>query len=165
MPGLELLVRASAWLSLLAWAGSEWTAAAARARGGGWGIARGLSTAGLVAMAGHSALAFHLRYAWSQEAALRDAARQVQAVTGLDFGEGLFVNYAFLLVWAAEAAWWWCAAQSYRTRPAALDWTVRGFFLFMFVNGAVVFAHGPVRVAGLLAALVVAAAWYRRAGG
>ena len=36
-------------------------------------------------------------------------------------------------------------------RGAALDWSVRAIFLFMFVNGAVVFATGPVRVLGVVA--------------
>jgi hypothetical protein len=156
----EILLRGSAWLSLLGWAASEWLRPApSRER-----RARGLYTAGLIALLAHSALAFHLRYRWNHAAAAADTARQTEAVTGLTFAGGLLVNELFLLLWSADAAWWWRDAASYRARPRALEWAVRAFFLTMFVSGAVVFAHGPARLAGAAATAVVAWTWYRGAG-
>ncbi len=164
MPLGELFLKGTAWLGLLAWAASEWRRRSSPPASAGEREARGALTAGGLALLAHSALAFHLRYGWSQEAAQQDTARQTEAVTGLAFGGGLFVNYAFLALWAVEIFWWWRAPVAYRGRAAALDWSVRAFFLFMFVNGAIVFAHGPVRVVGTLATLAVAWAWYRGAG-
>ena len=40
-----------------------------------------------------------------------------------------------------------------------------GFFAFMFLNAAVVFAHGAMRLVGALALLAVAWSWYRRPEG
>jgi hypothetical protein len=155
------LLYGTAWLSIVAWAVSEWTRC-----GRAHDSARGRTafTLGLLALASHSLLAFHLRYYWSQAVALADTARQTQAVTGRAVAAGLFVNYGFLALWTAEVVWWWRAPAAYRSRAAALDLSVRAFFLFMFVNGAVVFASGPVRLVGLVATLSVAWAWYRGLG-
>ena len=100
----------------------------------------------------------------SHAAALRDTARQTEALVGWAFGGGLFVNYFFLALWAFEAGWWWLAPASYRGRRRRFDQGVCAFFLLMFLNGAVVFAHGPLRLLGAAAVLLVAWSWYRRAG-
>src|SRR5687768_2111294 len=57
----------------------------------------------------HTLAAFHDVYGWSQAAAMDATARQTAALFGLRWGGGLFVNYAFLAMWAADAAWWWIA--------------------------------------------------------
>lgn len=162
MPLAELLLRATAWISLVAWAASE--SARPRASNRRADRSRAAFTLGWLALVVHSALAFELRHGWSHAAALRDTARQTEALLGRSFGAGLFVNYFFLALWTLEAAWWWLAAQRYRGRDSRLDWSVRAFFLFMFLNGAVVFAHGPLRALGAAAVLLVAGSWYRRAG-
>lgn len=164
MPFGELLLRGTAWLSLLAWAASEWRRRSSAPASAGERGARAAFTAGGLALLAHSALAFHLRHDWSHEAALRDTARQTEGLTGLAFGSGLLVSYAFLALWIVESAWWWRSPATYRRRTPALDVAVRAFFLFMFVNGAIVFAHGPVRLLGALAVLAVVWAWYRGAG-
>jgi hypothetical protein len=105
-----------------------------------------------------------VRYGWSQDAALRDTARQTQAVTGIEVGAGLFVNYAFVLVWLAEVAWWWASPIGYRRRSRVLDRAVRVVFLFMFVNGAFIFVNAPERWLGAAVLLAVAATWYRPVG-
>jgi hypothetical protein len=163
MPPAELLLRATAWISLVAWTVSEWArtrASSSRDDASG----RAAFTLGGLALVVHSALAFELRHGWSHAAALRDTARQTEALLGRPFGIGLFVNYFFLALWTLEAAWWWLDAARYRGRAFGLDGSVRAFFLFMFLNGAVVFAHGPLRALGAAAVLLVAASWYRRAG-
>jgi hypothetical protein len=159
----ELLLRGTAWLSLLAWAGSEW----ARTRGGSAASvrrARVLFTTGGALLLVHALVALHTRHGWSQAAALRDTARQTEAVTGLAVGAGLFVNYGFVLLWLAEIAWWWRSPGRYVRRARAVDRAVRGFFLFMFANGAFVFVRGPARWLGAAVLIVVLAAWYRGAG-
>jgi hypothetical protein len=56
--------------------------------------------------------------------------------------------------------WWWLLPASFRARPRALDAAVRLFLLFIFVNGAVVFADGAIRLLGIAAVLALALAWY-----
>jgi hypothetical protein len=154
-------VSVTIWASLLAWAIAEWRRTAPMASPASGRRAWAL---GALAALMHAALAFHVHYAWSQAAALADTARQTLAVTGLDSGGGLYVNYAFLGVWAADALWWWLAPSSFARRPRLLDMTVRAFLWFMFVNGAFVFVRGPRRWVGAAAAISVAAAWYRGRG-
>lgn len=155
----DFALRATAWLSLAAWAASEW----ARRSGGPVPErrARALFTLGGLGLALHTGLALHLRHAWSQGDALREIARQTQEVTGVAFSFGLFVNYAFLAFWAAEVLWWWRSPAGYEQRPATLAWASRAVFLFMFVNGAIVFGRGPVRAFGVVMVLAVFSAWYR----
>lgn len=156
-----LAVRLTVWAALLAWVIAEWrrTAPAASPTSGRWAWTLGALNA-LV----HAALAFHVHHAWSHDAAFADTARQTDAVTGLDWGGGLYVNYAFLGVWTADVVWWWLAPSSYKSRPRPLGAAFRAFLWFMFVNGAFVFARGPLRWVGAGAAVVVAAAWYRGRG-
>lgn len=156
----ELLLRGTAWLSLAAWAVGEWIHVSA---GGPHreSRARASFTLGALALLLHTGLALHLRHAWSQSGALREIARQTSELTGLDFRGGLVVNYAFLAFWLAEAFWWWRFPARSLHRPSGVRWVSRAVFLFMFANAAIVFGHGPVRVFGTLAILVVCASWYR----
>jgi hypothetical protein len=126
--------------------------------------ARALWALGAVALLVHSGLAFHLRHGWSHAAARADTARQVDELIGVALGAGIFANYALLALWPADAAWWTLAPSSFARRPRALDRALRAFLWFMFLNGAVVFAHGPRRWLGAAAVLAVAMAWYRVAG-
>jgi hypothetical protein len=71
------------------------------------------------------------------------------------------VNYAFLAAWAGDAAWWWARPEGYAARPRVVDLALRGFLLFIFVNGAITFAAGAVRVAGVLSLLALGLAWHR----
>ena len=114
-------------------------------------------------LAVHAVSAFQTFYAWSHERALLETARQTLAVTGWSWGGGLFVNYAFVAIWMADALWWWLAPEAYRRRSAALSAALRGLFVFMFLNGAIIFAAGGMRVIGIIAVSVVIAAWYRSA--
>lgn len=157
----DLLIRGTIWLSLLAWVVGEWRRCAGR---GTKAAGRREWTAGALAALGHAAAAFHFRHGWSHTAAAAETARQTVAVTGLDWGGGLYVNYLFLAVWTGDAAWWWLNPETFGRRPKALDRAVHTFLLFMFVNGAVVFARGPIRVVGTAAVLAVIAAWYRGRG-
>ena len=166
----ELLVRGTAWLSLLGWAASEWLKGTSASRPVGARAAleraaRSAFTAGGLLLLAHAALALQVHYGWSHQAAARDTARQTRAVTGLAFERGLLVNEVFLVLWCLEALWWWRAAKSYRGRSRALEWPVRASFLVMFACGAFVFVPRPMRLAGGAAIVAVAVAWYRAAKG
>src|SRR5262245_53802286 len=152
----EALLRGSIWLSLAAWTAAEWLRLSSR----GGAAAGALWTAGSLAAALHVATAFQVRHGWSQASALEETARQTEELLGFRFGGGLYVNYAFLAVWLADAAWWWLRPASFAARPARLDAAVRLFLAFIFVNGTIVFGRGPVRLLGGAAVLALGAAWY-----
>ena len=98
---------------------------------------------------GHVAAAFGIHHDWSHAAAYAYTAARTDAYFGLDWGGGLWVNYAFTVIWVAEGLWWRLAPAHYARRPPALTTAVRGVFLFMIANGAVVFVSGPRRVLGI----------------
>jgi hypothetical protein len=158
----EALMRATIAGSVVAYACAEyvWFAhrqRAFRARAVLWTAAFGLCVL-------HTALAFHVRHDWSQAAAWRHTAEMTAALTGLHWGGGLYVNYLFLAVWAADVTWLWAAPASYLARAARVNAVLSTGFLFIVFNGAVVFATGPARAIGLAATLVVIAGWLRARG-
>jgi hypothetical protein len=110
----------------------------------------------------HAILAFGVFYGWSHEAARVSTIRQTEALTGVAFPGGIYVNYAFLLVWLGDAIWWWRSPRSRTARPRWLAVAVHGFVFFIMVNGAVVFADGLARGVGLAAVSSVVVAWLRR---
>lgn len=152
--GIRLTIAAS----LAAYAVAEWM----RMRRSGRGAvpARRWWTVALLLSVVHTVLAFHYRYRWSHAAAAADGAAQIAALTGRSWRGAPLVNYAFLALWTADTLRWWR-----RGAPAARDplrAAMSGFVLFMFVNGALVFAHGPIRVLGAAATILVVAAWLLR---
>ena len=121
--------------------------------------ARQLWTASLALALLHAALGFEVAYGWSHTAAAADAARRTAAVTGLDWGGGMAVNYVFLTLWLGDAIWWWADAAGYARRPIALERARLALFLFMFVNGTIVFAGNLARAIAVPATGAVCAAW------
>jgi hypothetical protein len=152
----ELVLRGGIALSVAAYAAAEWR----RFRHGPDEVARGLWTAAALLCLAHVGAAFHVRHGWSHDAAYHDTARQLAAAIGWNSGTGLYVNYGFLVVWTADVLWWWIAPAGYRRRPPWVTTLLAAFFLFMFINAAVLFAGGPMRLAGAAAVLLVAWAWY-----
>ena len=133
------------WLSVAAWTAAEVLRRTARRDR----AARLVWTAGAALLAMHIAIAFQTRHGWSHAAAYATTARQSEALTGVAAGWGLYLNYLFLLVWLADAAWWWLRPASYVRRGRAVDMALFAFFLFMIVNGAIVFAVTPMRWFGV----------------
>jgi hypothetical protein len=101
----------------------------------------------------HIAIAFHLGHAWSHEAAWEHT-RQVGG-----YGAGIFVNYAFALVWFADATWAWVSVRSYRARPRWLHWTIHGFLAFVVFNAAVVFGSWRSRFLFVWCFALIAVSW------
>ena len=152
-PLAEFLTRVTIWLALGLYTSSQ------------VGYRRGLeagfraSALGWTLFLAHVVLAFDAHYAWSQATAYAQTAAQTEELTGLDWGGGLYVNYLFGLVWLGELAWWRRDAPGYRARPRWVELAVRGFFLFMIVNGAVVFVDGPQRWLGVAIVAALLMAW------
>ena len=55
----------------------------------------------------HVLIAFATVHGWSHRAAFDHTAVRTEEVTGIDWGGGLFFNYAFTLIWIADVAAWW----------------------------------------------------------
>ena len=101
---------------------------------------RSLWTLGCSFLLLHIAIAFHLGHGWSHGAAWEHT-RQVGG-----YGDGIFVNYAFALVWLADVIWMWAAFRSYLGRPRWLKCAIHGFLAFVVFNAAVVFADWGLRL-------------------
>src|SRR5262245_62892766 len=119
-------------------------------------LARLAWTLGFLALLVHLFCAFHFYHHWSHEAAYQATARQTSEVIGLDWGGGIYANYAFAVIWAADVAWWWARPATYAKRPRIVEWTVQGFLFFIAFNATVVFGAGPIRWFGLAATLALA---------
>ncbi|MBM3982573.1 MAG: hypothetical protein FJ304_20340 [Planctomycetes bacterium] len=105
----------------------------------------------------HVAIAFHLGHGWSHAAAWE----HTKQVGG--YGDGVFVNYAFALVWLLDALWVLVASASYQARPRWLHWAVHGFLAFVVFNAAFVFAKWDTRTLFLLcSSLGALALWCAR---
>jgi hypothetical protein len=153
MPALEIAVFATISAAVLCWALGEALQS------------RAFWTSGALLALIHSVAAFVVFYGGSHETARVETMRQTAALTGIEFSGGIYLNYVFLVVWLADAAWWWVAPVSYRARARAVSFAIRAFIVFIIVNGAVVFADGWARIVGLVALLVAAAGtWHRRTG-
>ena len=109
----------------------------------------------------HVAAAFDAHHGWSHAAAYAYTAAQTDALLGFDWGGGLWFNYAFTLIWVSEAIWWQALPESYARRSPAWTHAVRGAFLFMIVNGALLFVSGPRRLLGAAVVIALTLIWRR----
>jgi hypothetical protein len=139
-----LAVFVSAW-----WAVAFWTAGAAqwlwlppdrwRAGDAWFELARGTWALGLGLMIGHVFVTFQLVHCWSHTAAFEHTRRTAGV------GEGIYVNYLFLLVWIADAVWLRLHPSGYARRPRWLGWSIHGFLAFIVFNSTVVYGTGGLR--------------------
>jgi hypothetical protein len=137
------------WMSLALFAAAEF--GRARAQPACW--ARPAFIAGLALALVHTMVAFAAVHGWSHQDAVRNTATQTEAVFGVAFGAGVYVNYLFYAAWAADATWW------HRTRTATATWALRAFYLVIILNGAIIFAAGWRRLLGLTIVATLLAAW------
>jgi hypothetical protein len=107
----------------------------------------------------HVVSAFGLHHNWSHTEALAYTASRTKSMFAVETGAGLWVNYMFSAVWIMEAAWsrrWNLTSTINQSR-----WTliVRMFFLFMIINGAIVFVDGPRRWLGIAGVTTLILIW------
>jgi len=113
-------------------------------------VPRRIWTAGCGLFLVHMLLAFEVAYSWSHRAAVADIATQSESISGVRAPWGLFIDYAYGLVWLTDLTWWWRAGDlAYRHRSAWSHWFLHGFFLFMLFNGGFVFVERWTRWIGL----------------
>ena len=127
---------------------ADWSAASLSGK-----LARWCWTWALVIFLIHVMMAFHFYHHWSHA----DAFERTRQLGG--FGEGLYANYLFALLWTADVAYWWLRPARYAARSPWIDRGLHGFMLFMVLNSMVVFASGPIRWAGLTMFAVLVIAW------
>ncbi|HEV3005325.1 MAG TPA: hypothetical protein VGX78_12740, partial [Pirellulales bacterium] len=72
-------------------------------------------TLGCLFYLAHIACAFHVYHGWSHAAAYRHTAEQTAALTGWNWGGGIYFNYLFTVVWLADAIAWWCCRDRQNT--------------------------------------------------
>jgi hypothetical protein len=118
-------------------------------------LARAIWTAGIALALIHVFLAFQFVYGWDHDAAIEATTRQTAEVVDSSFRGGIFVNYAFLLIWLADVCWWWLSPESHASRSRRLELGRLALFAFMFFNGAIVFASRPGRWIGIASLALV----------
>lgn len=156
----EFLTRVTVWIALSGYAVGAASALLARSRKGWDARARWGWTVGCVGLVTHVICAFSFYHHWSHDSAYRETARQTAEVVGLNWGGGLFINYAFVLAWLLEVAWWWRGDNHYWRRPQLVEIIWQGFFIFMIFNATVVFKTGPLRWLGLMLCAGLAILWW-----
>ena len=156
----ELLTRSTIWISMAAYTIGCIVFAAAWRRIDVDRWVRVAWTIGCLALLAHFIFAFHFYHAWSQAAAYTDTARQTADAVGINWGGGLFVNYAVAILWIADIAWWWFGRlSSYRRRPWLITLIWHGFLILIIFNATVVFENGLTRWVGLIISLTLCLSW------
>jgi len=110
----------------------------------------------------HICAAFAYVHSWSHEAAVEATAAETLAVTGSSFGGGVWFNYVFLVLWVADAIWWWLDERGYLARSRWIDAAVYGFLIFIAFQATVVFESGLVRWGGVVASVLLIFAGFVR---
>lgn len=162
----ELLTRVTIWITIAGYVVGAVAFALSRKRSRWDSVARLAWTIACAALLAHVAFAFHFFHGWSHGAAYNDTARQTDEVFGLNWGGGLYVNYALVILWMLDVAWWWLRGlEAYRNRPWPLVGAWHGFLIFIIFNAAVVFKTGFLRWVGLCVCLGVGVVWLLAARG
>jgi hypothetical protein len=97
----------------------------------------------------------------SQTEAYQSTAEQTRELLGFAFGAGLYVNYAFVVVWLVDATVRLVWPKSYEQRPAWIGRLTLGFLGFIAFNGVVVFKTGWLRWLGISCTIVWLSLWIR----
>jgi hypothetical protein len=156
----EFLTRITIWISILAYTFGCVIFASARRQPDSDRWTRLAWTIGCAALVTHFICAFQFYHSWSHESAYIDTARQTAKVFAINWGGGLFVNYAVAIMWSTDVVWWWFAGvSSYRRRPWLLTLLWHSFLIFIIFNAMVVFKDGPTRWVGLLVCLTLILSW------
>ena len=156
----EILTRATIWITIVAFAVGFAAFALSRNRHSWESAARLAWTVACVALLAHVAFAFNFYHAWSHDAAYRETARQTENVIGLNWGGGLYINYALIIGLVLDTIWWWIVgleAYRYWRWPLLAAW--HGFLIFIIFNATVVFKTGFVCLAGLVVCLGLFLVW------
>ena len=126
-------------------------------------VARCLFLLGALICVAHIVLTMSHVHGWSHAAAMDTTAAQTNAIYGVRWGGGVYVNYVFAAVWIADAVQRLVAPASFARRSRALVWTLRAFYFVIIVNAAVIFAAPGRRWLGMVICVSLAIAWAGKA--
>lgn len=110
----------------------------------------------------HVLASFHFVHRWSHSAAYRATAKQTFELLGIEVGTGVYFNYLFLAVWAADVINSW---TDFSIGRWMVQWFLRiglMYMIFIAFNGVVVFESGWLRAVGILLTTMLVAAWIIR---
>ena len=156
----EFVTRLTVWIVLAGYIIGIAVLAFSRKRPKWESAARLIWTVACVSLLAHVASAFHFYHGWSQESAYRETARQTAEVTGINWGGGLYINYAVILFWVIDVTTWWRRGlDAYHRRPRLLVVLWKAFLIFIIFNATVVFKTGPLRWVGVCISLALACLW------
>ena len=158
MSGGEILTTITIWITIIAYAAGAAIFALSRTLDSAARLIWTVAGFGLLA---HIASALHFHHHWSHDAAYSDTARQTYQMFGINWGGGVYLNYALLILWIIDIGWWWLGGLgAYRRRPRPLVVAWHGLLVFMFFNATVVFGTGLVRWLGLIVCLGLCVVWW-----
>ena len=135
----DALIRWTARLFVVCYVGRLCVDAAGRRDAASQRVARWLWTTGCVIFVLHVMAAFHFQHNWSHAAAFEHVRQQTLHDTGWDSGIGLYINYAFGLLWLADTIRWWQRLDWSEKRSSY--WTVQIVFAFLMSQATAAF--GP----------------------
>jgi hypothetical protein len=110
----------------------------------------------------HVLASFHFVHRWSHSAAYRATAKQTFELLGIEVGTGVYFNYLFLVVWAADVINSW---TDFSVGRWMVQWLLRiglMYMIFIAFNGVVVFESGWLRAVGILLTTMLVAVSIRR---
>jgi hypothetical protein len=147
------LVRWSAWPALICY--SVTTGLRIGPRANDWvSVERRIAIVGVFLLLLHVLIAMGLAHDWSLSAAYSHTARQTQAAVGWNWGGGVYLNFATLVIWGwtvlaprdnrSNVRW-----RSVKYQEVLAQW----YLAFMMFNATVVFGSRPAQVAGVLICL------------
>ena len=156
----EFLTRGTIWVSIVGYVLGSAVFALSRKRVRWDAAARVIWSVACASLIAHFISAFQFYHGWSHAAAYHDTAHQTAEVFGFNWGGGLFINYALLVAWIVDIAWWWRSGlDSYRRRPWPLVIAWHAFLIFIIFNATIVFGDGIVRWLGLALCVLLTLAW------
>jgi hypothetical protein len=116
-------------------------------------IRRAVWTLGAAILSAHILWTMLVVHHGSLQEAYADTALKTKQLIGIPIGAGVYVNFAMLAIWIADALAWWLVPNWMQVRQRYV-WPLHALFSFLFINAAIVFASPWGRLVGGAALLV-----------
>ena len=110
-------------------------------------------TVGCGVFLAHVICAFAFYHHWCHEAAYEETAHRTEELVGISWGGGLYLNYAFTVLWIADVIVWWRNLD--RSHFRGIQIAIQLFLAFIAFNATVVFGTGLIRWLGIGATLLL----------
>lgn len=135
----EFIVQWTARLGVACYIARLWIDVSKKRDASAQRLARWFWTVGCGLFLLHMAAAFHFQHDWSHAAAWEHVRQRTLETVGWSSGIGLYINYAFVLLWVGDAiCWWWLVDWPKKRWPYRI---VQAVFAFLMIQATAVF--GP----------------------